>query len=134
MQTFLKTSVPKKVSTDEIAAGLRAFFEIMKVWGVGNDQAMVLLGQPARPTFFKWKRNEIGSSAHSYDLATRLSYILGIFKSLEILYRDPKNADRWVTAPNLAFGGESALDRMMSGQITDLALVRDYLDTARGGW
>lgn len=133
MLTLVK-SAPKKATADQIDAGLRAFFRIMEVWGVKNEQAMVLLGCPPKATFFKWKKNEIGSSAHSFDLATRLSYILGIFKALEILYSDPKNADRWVTAPNLAFGGKSALDRLMSGQMTDLALVRNYLDAARGGW
>lgn len=134
MLTLVKSAAPRKVPTDQIEAGLRAFYRIMEKWKVDNDQAMILLGQPSRPTYFKWKKGEVGTSAQSIDLASRLSYVLGIFKSLEILYHEPAMADRWATAPNLAFGGQSALDRMMGGQITDLAAVRDYLDSVRGGW
>jgi Protein of unknown function (DUF2384) len=64
----------------------------------------------------------------------RISYVLGIFKALEIVYRQAEDADRWVRQPNLAFGGQSALERMLAGQITDLAAVRDYLESVRGGW
>lgn len=134
MLTLIKPAPPKKVPISHIEAGLRAFFRITEKWGVDNDQAMVLLGQPSRATFFKWKKGEVASAAQSLDLASRLSHVLGIFRSLQIIYQKPELADRWVTAPNMAFGGQSALDRMMGGQITDLATVRDYLDSVRGGW
>ena len=32
------------------------------------------------------------------------------------------------------FGGRSALDRMLSGNVADLYIVRQYLDAQRGGW
>jgi len=40
-----------------------------------------------------------------------------------------------VREPNTAplFGGRSALDRMMGGQVADLYVVRHYLDAQRGG-
>jgi Protein of unknown function (DUF2384) len=117
---------------DEVRSGLRAFFDIMDKWGVGTDAAVVLLGGPARSTFFAWKKGQ--GAEFSLDLATRVSYVLGIFRALELIYQDAANADRWVSQPNLAFGAESALDRMMGGHITDLAAVRDYLDRVRGGW
>ena len=43
-------------------------------------------------------------------------------------------ADAWLRRPNDAplFGGRSALDRMLSGQVSDLFLVRQYLDAERG--
>lgn len=122
------------VSANMVAAGLRAFFEIKKKWGLTNDQAMVLLGAPPKSTYFKWQGGNPPRTGPLLDLATRLSYVLGIFKALEILYQQSDLADKWISKPNLAFGGESALDRMMGGQITDLAEVRDYLDSVRGGW
>jgi Protein of unknown function (DUF2384) len=122
------------ITSDVVSAGLRAFFEIMDKWQITNDQAMVLLGQPARSTYFKWRKGEVKGKPHALDLVTRISYVLGIFKALEVIYQRPEHADRWVAQPNLAFGGQSALDRMMGGQITDLATVRDYLDSVRGGW
>jgi hypothetical protein len=39
-----------------------------------------------------------------------------------------------VRKPNTAppFGGRSALERMLSGQVADLYVVRQYLDAERG--
>jgi len=65
------------------------------------------------------------------NYSSRISYLLGIFKSLEIIYYQPDLADSWVRKPNAAFGGQSALDRMLAGQIVDLARVREYLDSVR---
>jgi hypothetical protein len=66
----------------------------------------------------------------------RLSYVLGIYKSLQILLPEPERADAWVRRPNDAplFGGGSALGRMLGGQVADLFLVRQYLDAQLGGW
>ena len=122
------------LSSEMITAGLAAFFRIMEHWQVSNAQAMILLGSPARSTFQKWKAGHTAGVTASRDLATRISLVLGIFKALEIIYQRAEHADRWVRAPNLAFGGQSALERMLAGDITDLAAVRDYLDHVRGGW
>ena len=119
---------------DTVSAGLRAFFNIARNWRLTDEEAMVLLGQPARSTFYNWKKGKIARATNSLDLATRIGTLLGIFKSLEILYTSPVFADRWIKQPNEAFGGQSALERMMAGQITDLATVRSYLDSARGAW
>lgn len=122
------------IDADSVAAGLRAFFAIADRWGLTTDEAIALLGHPSRATYFNWKRGDVGQVAHSFDLASRLSYILGIFKALEILYQRPELADRWIREPNQAFGGQSAIERMRAGHMVDLAAVRTYLDSVRGGW
>lgn len=124
----------QRAQPSRMAAGLRAFFAIADKWGLSNDEAMALLGRPSRTTFYNWKKGEVAQTAHGLDLEARLSYVLGIFKALELIYQRPELADRWVRQPNAAFGGRSALDRMLAGQIVDLAAVRDYLDDVRGGW
>lgn len=141
MRTAPKTSAAKAppragrgVGEASVAAGLRAFFAIAERWALSPDEAMALLGHPSKSTFYNWKNGDIGQVAHSFDLASRLSYLLGIFKALEILYSRPEMADAWVRRPNQAFGGRSALDHMRAGQMVDLAAVRTYLDSARGGW
>jgi hypothetical protein len=70
------------------------------------------------------------------DLLERASYILGIYKSLEVLLPDPKLADQWLATPNdnPLFNGTAPLDRLLAGQVVDLAVVRDFLDAERGGW
>ena len=64
----------------------------------------------------------------------RISYVLGIYKALQVLFPDPTRADAWLRKPNAAlpFGGGSALDRMLSGNVADLFVVRSYLDAPRG--
>jgi hypothetical protein len=117
-----------------LSAGMRAFFAIAEKWKLSPDEAMALLGHPSRSTFYNWKKGDIRqTTAHNFDLASRISYVLGIFKALEILYQRPEMADAWVRKPNAAFGGQSALERMCAGQMVDLAAVRDYLDAVRGG-
>ena len=106
---------------------LRPFFRIADLWGLSADQQMILLGVTARSTFFQWKKS---GSTLPKDTLERISYILGIYGALDVLLPDPEAADAWVKRPNAAhpFGGASALDRMLSGQVADLYVVRQYLD------
>ncbi len=129
-----KPEPQRGIDADSIAAGLRAFFAIADRWGLTTDEAIALLGHPSRATYFNWKKGDVRHVAHSFDLASRLSYVLGIFKALEILYERPELADRWIRQPNQAFGGQSAIERMRAGHMVDLAAVRTYLDSVRGGW
>lgn len=68
------------------------------------------------------------------DVLERISYILGIYKALHLLFADRAQADGWVRRPNAAlmFGGRSALERMLAGDVADLHAVRQYLDAQRG--
>ncbi len=95
---------------------------------------MTLLGLSARSTYFKWKKNT--NVVLSKDTLERISYVVGIYKSLQILLPDNRLADRWVKQPNSAsiFGGQSALDFMRSGRVADLFIVRQYLNAEREGW
>ncbi|MBS0329597.1 MULTISPECIES: MbcA/ParS/Xre antitoxin family protein [unclassified Thiobacillus] len=126
---------PKPSSRDLSAAGLRAFFNIARDWGLSTDEQMVLLGAPGRSTFFKWKSAPEAADLKR-DTLERLSYLLGIYKALQILLPAVAAADAWVKKPNSAplFGGRSALDRMLGGNVADLVAVRQYLDARRGGW
>jgi hypothetical protein len=116
-------------------AGLRAFFNIARDWGLSGDEQMVLLGSPGRSTCFKWKASPEAAKLKR-DTLERLSYILGIYKALQILLPDAAAADAWVKRPNSAplFGGKRALDRMLGGNVSDLVAVRQYLDARLGGW
>ena len=113
---------------------LRTFLRIAKLWSLSVEEQMILLGLTARSTFFKWKKDP--NPGLPKDTLERISYILGIYKALQILLPDEQAADGWVRRPNAAlpFGGRSALDRMLSGQVADLFVVRQYLDAQRGGW
>lgn len=114
------------------AAALRGFFAIMQAWNLGGDDARALLGTPAERTFYAWRA---GNAVRvPMDTLRRIGYVAGIYKALELLYSDPRMADDWIHRPNRAFGGQTPLQRMRAGDVTDLAAVRSYLDAARAPW
>ena len=130
------TPVPTPSAQQMSAAGLRAFARIAEAWDLNTDEQLKLLGEPARSTYFAWRKSP-ETARVPRDTLERLSNLLGIYKSLQILLPDPQAADAWVRQPNMAelFGGRSALDRMLAGNVSDLNLVRRYLDSVRsGGW
>jgi len=119
------------------AAGplLGAVFNIFEAWEVPNPEQQVLLGVSNEGTFYNWKKKP-ESATISNDLLERTSYILGIWKALQILIPEHRVSDSWVKSPNSspAFNGQSPMERMLGGQVVDLAHVRRYLDAERGGW
>lgn len=112
------------------AAAKRAFFRIMQAWDVADSEARILLGSPSRSTYYNYKRGEGGPL--SADTLERISYVLGIYKALQLLFPNPQQADTWMKRPNQAFGGRSALEHALGGRVVDLADVRRYLDAVRG--
>lgn len=115
---------------DLTGPALRTFFRIADVWGLKEKDQMLILGLENRSTFQSWKRGAV--AAIPKDALERISYVMGIYKGLHILL--PKTADEWVRKPNSAgiFGGRSAIERMTSGNVADLYVVRQYIDAQRG--
>lgn len=134
----MPTSTIRRLAQDPAktaGAALRTYFNIADTWKLNTEQAMTLLGfdERTRSTFFKWKRAP-ESARLTREKLERLSYIFGIYKDLQILLPRPESADTWIHRPNDApiFGGQPALDRMLSGNVADLYVVRQYLDAQRG--
>jgi hypothetical protein len=111
---------------------LVGFFRIMELWHASNAEMRSILGAPAERTFYEWK----GGRLHRLpdDTLRRIGYVAGIYKALQILYADPAQADGWVRRANQHFGGQTPMQRMAAGDVTDLAAVRAYLDAARAPW
>ena len=129
-----QTTSAAPAARDLAGPALRAFFRIAAAWRLTAKQERVLLGNPPESTFFKWKKDQDGNLPR--DVLERISYVLGIYKALQILFPDPARADEWIHRPNSAplFQAQSALQRMLSGNVGDLYAVRQYLDAERGGW
>lgn len=119
-------------AADLSGPALRAFFNLADRWNLRIADQRRLLGDPPESTFYKWKRLQDGALGR--DTLERISYLLGIWKDLQILFPDEQQADAWVHRANQAstFGGQSALQRMLSGNVADLYVVRQYLDAQRG--
>ena len=114
------------------AAALRTFWKLAEAWELSVGEQATLLGV-GRTTLYQWKQGKVGSlDRHGLE---RLSYLFGIYAALQILFPLARRANEWLKKPNAAplFGGRSALERMLGGQVADLYVVRHYLDAQRGG-
>ena len=114
---------------------LPAIFNIFRQWRLSGAQQMTLLGLTNEKTLYNWK-SKPEKAKLTRDLLERTSYILGIYKSLQILLPDQALTDQWLATPNdnPLFNGTAPLDRLLAGQVTDLAVVGNVLDAERGGW
>jgi hypothetical protein len=122
---------PAPITDDEAAAMFRAALNLFRLWEVTDEQAATLLDLPLR-TYRRWKAGDIGRI--NRDGKARFSNLMGIHKALRIIFREPQRGYAWMQKPNAAFGGRTALEIMLGGELTDLMRVRRYLDAERGGW
>lgn len=113
-------------------SALRGFFKIIDRWKVRDEDARELLGGVSSSTYYEWKKNP--DRILDVDRITRISYLVGIYKALHILYGD-KLADDWVSLPNsnAIFGGRTPLAYMLAGGLVGMQTVRKLLDARRGG-
>ena len=111
---------------------LKAFFNITQEWGCSSADRQKLLGEVARSTLNNYAK--LPAVRLNRDVIERISYIMGIYKALNILYPNRELANRWIHQPNraLPFNGTSALEFMTRGSIIHLAETRRYLDAQRG--
>ncbi|SDL22451.1 Protein of unknown function [Franzmannia pantelleriensis] len=115
------------------AAAMRTYPNIANVWGLKEQEAALLLGVPGS-TYRQWCKQPAAADLDVNQLK-RMSLILGIYKALQILLPRADIADAWLRRPNHnpLFAGQPPLDRLRSGLVQDLYVVRQHLDTARGG-
>lgn len=114
-------------------SALKAFFNIVERWHVRDEDARQLLGGVSNGPYYDMKRNPEGRVLDA-DKLLRISYLIGIFKALNILHREVL-ADEWVRLPNTnrIFGGVTPLAYMMKGGVPAMQTVRRLLDARRGG-
>jgi hypothetical protein len=113
-------------------SALKGFFKLVAAWKLRDEDARELLGGLSSSTFYEWKKNP--DRVLEVDRITRISYLLGIYKSLHIIYGD-KLADEWIALSNrnVIFGGRSPLTYMIAGGMLAMQTVRQLLDARRGG-
>lgn len=120
-------------SRDTAAQLLAVFFRISAEWGLSPAEEQTLLGV-GKTTLFAWRGGRFRAGLDPAVLE-RLSYLLRIYAALEILLPVRERALAWLRKPNAAplFGGGTALQRLLGGQVGDLLVVAHYLDAQRGG-
>ncbi|QPB18805.1 antitoxin Xre/MbcA/ParS toxin-binding domain-containing protein [Rhizobium sp. 007] len=137
---------PQRLETDRFAPAirkrlsapaLRTFLAIADLWGLNEEQRLLVLGYPSRSTYHNWAKQAREHGAFTLDVDTliRISAVLGIHQALGILFADERLGVAWLRTPHeaLVFGGHPPLDVLTSGTQDGLMTVRRFLDAARGG-
>jgi hypothetical protein len=122
----------QETSAQQSAVMLRAVLNLFEKWRLKPAEIRVLLGSPAERTLQRWRSGQIAGVPQ--DTVYRLGCLLGIHKALRYMFSSPERGYEWVKKPNEAFGGKSALDKMLQGAPTDIAEIRAFLDAERAGW
>ena len=104
------------------APALRTFLAIADLWGLTEEQRLLILGYPSRSTYHNWckQAREHGAFTLDVDVLTRISAVFGIHQALGILFPQERLGVDWLRSPHheVVFG---------------LLSVRRFLDGARGG-
>jgi hypothetical protein len=106
--------------------------QLLEHWRLtATEQAEVLgLSPGSRSTLARYRSGE--PFADNRDLLDRAGHLLGIHKSLRLLFpRDRDLAYRWMTQPNRRFGTRP-VDLIIDPGCEGLLSVRRYLDFRRG--
>ncbi|MDH6269059.1 uncharacterized protein (DUF2384 family) [Rhizobium sp. SG_E_25_P2] len=132
------SSVPPASFADEAdrtrlnKTALKAYRRLVDEWGLTGAEAAALLGVSVST----WERlkPEGRDRPLSQDQMTRLSALIGIYKSLKLMFSDDM-AIRWPTLGNRGplFFNRTPIAAMISGGIPHMLEVRRFLDAVRGG-
>jgi hypothetical protein len=113
-------------------SAIKGLLRIAAHWKLRDDDTRALLGGISTGSFYGLKNRT--NKTLDEDQLTRISFLIGIYKALNILY-SPKLADAWIELPNTnsMFGGNTPLSYMKKGGIPAFVRVRQLLDARRGG-
>jgi len=113
-------------------AAVRGVHQLAKAWGLSVEEVCGLLGDLSPSTWHAWARTPPRTLA--VDQLTRISYLIGIYTALQVLYPG-RLAEQWISRPNTnaLFASARPLDVMITGGIPALDRVRALVDSRRGG-
>lgn len=104
---------------------LKGFFSIAKRWQLNRPQAMNLLGLTATSTYANWKNCK--TSTIPRDTIERISYILKIDETLNLIHGNHPAVLNWLKAPHQAFNDLPPLDKMLQGNVVDIFQVYNLM-------
>ena len=112
---------------------IHAFFKIMQLWQIRDEDARLLLGETSNQTFQSLKRD--AGKTLDEDRLRRISFLIGMFTALNILY-DEDLANQWMCLPNKnnIFQGKKPIDHIKHGGLPAFSKVRKLLESRRWGF
>ena len=106
---------------------------LFELWELKTEDQATLLGlsPKARTSLSRYRNGK--PFADNQDLLDRAGHLLGIHKSLRLIFPHNKNlAYSWVTKPNKGLDNKSPLEVMKERRFEGLLAIRRYLDYERG--
>lgn len=123
----------KTLATDDRNALSKMIMNLFDHWQLKTEEQLQLLGLSPKNRASLSKYRSGTPLANDRDKLERAAMLLGIHKSLRLLF--PKNRDlaySWMSRPNKAFGGVSPVQLITDHGMMGLYMVRSYLDRQRG--
>lgn len=118
---------------DERVVLARAVTRLFELWDLGTADQLMLLGlnESNRIALQRYAKGE--ALAANRDLLERVGHLLGIHKSLKLLYpKNPQIVAGWMSSPNAAFDSSIPVDVVRRFGFAGLLMVRGTLDRMRG--
>lgn len=124
---------PNVANDSMSAAVMRTIPNIAREWGVPNRDMATLMGVDAQ-TFQHWSSNP-GQAELSDEQRLRASYLLGIYKALEILLPFSDRQRHWLHQANRdpLFQEFTPIAYLLCSGLEGLQSLRQYLDAERRG-
>lgn len=120
----------RKSDRSELAKMAMKLFEH---WGLNTEDQLSLLGLSVanRGALTRYRNGD--PLAPNRDLLERVGILLGIHKSLRILFPGNRElAYAWMSTRNRAFDGLTPVEAIKQWGFAGLLMVRAYVDKARG--
>jgi hypothetical protein len=111
----------------------KAVSRLFGSWELSAADRLALLGlsEANRSALARYERGE--PLAASRDLLDRVGHLLGIHKSLKLLYpKNPNLVKQWMTSRSAKFHGETPTEVARRFGLPGLVMVRGMLDAMRG--
>lgn len=125
-------SLSKKSKSISDTVAWKTLKNLVQKFNFTEAEGKVLMGEMPRSTYLKGLHKHIGKL--NRDQKERISYLLGTYKGLRILFTDSAQALTWIDRNNTLppFNGMTPRQYMMEGSLVRLADVRQFLDFWRG--
>jgi len=128
----MKTNPNDSKKTVASAVAWKSLEKLIDHFNFNEQEGILLMGGMPRSSYYKGIKQHQGKL--SKDQLDRISYLLGIYKNLHILFTDSVQARTWISRPNdlPPFNGRAPKEYMLEGSLVRLADVRRFLDFWRG--
>lgn len=120
-------------SKDERASLAKMSVRLLELWRLDRRQQAIMLGLSPRTRSTLLKYAQGTPLPDQRDMLDRAGHLMGILKSLEILFpENPELIKAWATTPDKALGGLTPYQLVEKEGLTGLRDLRAYLDYLRG--